>query len=224
MAITGLKHMTTDGSVNWSGTSADVLDMTDAIIQADGVTVHRPNWGGEDDWVAGDALNIYDQEEDGTVTEGVYEITAVTSDDLTITPSAGSARTEINVAVGGPWPPKHPVWATGTGNISQTFGLAVNWTLVSVRCHFTGGSGSADFAITLDSDLGAEYDTRLFTVRAVGTDTRDAHFRLGTSETGDPAAWGYQADDLLTFSWTNPGGQTWGLVIIMVPTNLLEGY
>jgi hypothetical protein len=224
MAITGLKHMSTAGSVNYAGTSATVLDMTDATLQSDGVTVHWPNWGGEDDWEAGDALNIYDQEEDGTVTEGIYEITGVTSDDLTITPSAGSARTEINVAVGGPWPPKHPAWATGSSHISHSFGLAVNWTLVAIRCHFTGGSGSADFVVALDAELGAAYDTTLYTVPSVGTDTNDVHFRLGTSETGDPSAWQYRADDQLTFAWTNPNTQTWGLVVIMIPTNLLEAY
>ena len=224
MAITATKHMSTSGSANYAGTSAEVLDMTDAIIEADGVTVHRPNWRGEDDWAVGDALNIYDQEDGGTVTEGIYEITAVTSDDLTITPSAGSARTAVSVAVGGPWLPKRPAYATGAGNIAASFGLAVDWTLCFVRCHFAAGAGSADFAIGLDSFLGAAYDVTLYTVEAVGTGTRDVSFRLATSETGDPSAWEFQAGDLLTYAWTNPGGQTWGLTVGMIPTALMEAY
>lgn len=224
MAITTTKHMSTSGSVNYAGTSAVVLDMTDAILETDGVTIHRPGWGGEDDWEAGDALNLYDQEEGGTAAEGIYEITAVTSDDLTIASSAGSARTAVLVAVGGPWPPKYPAYATGSSHVAETFGLAVNWTLCFVRCHFASGSGSADFVIGLDSVLAAAYDVTLYTVEAVGVDTWDVSFRLGTPDTGDPSAWEFRAGDLLTYAWTNPGGQTWGLTVGMIPTALMENY
>ena len=224
MAITATKHMATGGSANNAGTSVNPVVLYEAVLDAAGTNVHYPNHGYELD-TDNNALNLYDQETGGGATETIYEITAATSDDLTISPAAGnSVRTIIDVVIGGPWLPKRPAYATGAGNIAASFGLAVDWTLCFVRCHFAGGAGSADFAIGLDSFLGAAYDVTLYTVEAVGTGTRDVSFRLATSETGDPSAWEFQAGDLLTYAWTNPGGQTWGLTVGMIPTGLMEAY
>ena len=226
MAISGTKYMReTTGSVDNAGTSATALNLIDAVLDAAGTNLHYLNHGYT--FTAGDALNLYTQETDGTATEGIYEITAATTDDITIGSSAGSAVTLVSVNIGGPWLPKHPAYATGpTGNISESFGLNENWTLLFVRCHFTGGSGSALFAIGLDAAQGSAYDTLLYTVddTAVGTDTRDLSFRLGTREAGDPSAWEFRAGDLATFAWTNPNTQTWGLTVGMIPTRLLEAY
>ncbi len=223
MAISSTKHMhETVGSVKNAGTSATATPLAGAFLDAAGTNIHYLNHGYT--FVAGDALNLHAQEEDGTATLGIYEITAATTDDITLGSSAGSAVTVVTVNIGGPWLPKHPAYATGTGNISESFGLNENWTLLFVRCHFTGGSSSADFVIGLNATQGAVYDMALYTVDEVGTGSRDVHFRLGTRETGDPSAWEYRAGDLATFTWTNPNTQTWGLTVGMIPTRLLEAY
>lgn len=225
MAIRGTKYMhETGGSAENAGTSDSVLNLPDVVLDAAGTNVHAPNHGHM--FVVGDALNIYDQEDDGGATEGVYEVTAVTDDDFTITPAAGnSVRTIVSVNVGGPWNPGYPAFATGSSNMSESFGLDEPWTLVSVYCHFALGAGNADLVFSLDSILGSAYDVTVFTLEQVGS-SKEATFRLGTPETGAPSAWHFQKSDLVKFAWTNPddGVMAWGLRVGMLPTRLLEDW
>lgn len=102
--------------------------------------------------------------------------------------------------------------ATGTGDINHTFSLNGRFRLVFLRCHFTGGASTASLAISVDSVNGSTYDTTLFTISQAGPG-KDAHLRIGSGDTGEPAAWTFQDGDVVRVNWTNPdsGNITWGL-------------
>ena len=104
--------------------------------------------------------------------------------------------------------------ATGTGDIDQVFSLDRKYRVVFIRCHFVGNSGSAAFAVSVDSAAGSAYDTRLFTITQAGTN-KDVHLRIGGGDTGEPSAWTFQPDDGVRIQWTNPdsGNITWGLEV-----------
>lgn len=104
--------------------------------------------------------------------------------------------------------------ATGTGDIDHVFGLDRKFRLVFVRCHFSGGAGSAPLILFVDSGAGTAYDTQLFAVLAAGTG-QDVHLRIGGGDTDDPSAWTFQAVDDVRLKWTNPenGTMTWGLEV-----------
>ena len=104
--------------------------------------------------------------------------------------------------------------ATGTGNINQTFSLDQRFRLTFVRCHFSGGTGTAAFSISIDSSRGSAHDTKLFTVAMAGAN-RDVNLRIGGTDVEDPCAWTFQAGDKVWIQWTNPdsGNLTWGLEV-----------
>ncbi len=104
--------------------------------------------------------------------------------------------------------------ATGSGNIDATFSLDLRYRLVFVRCHFAGGTGTAAFALSIDSTRGSAYDTKLFTVTQAGTG-KDVNLRLGDEEAVDPSAWTFQVGDKVWIKWTNPdsGNMVWGLEV-----------
>ncbi len=106
--------------------------------------------------------------------------------------------------------------ATGTGNIDHPFKLDQRFRLVFIRCHFAGATGTASFAVFVDSAGGSAYDARLFTISLAGTN-KDVHLRIGGGDTGDPAAWTFQPGDAIRVQWTNPnsGNITWGLEVGM---------
>jgi len=104
--------------------------------------------------------------------------------------------------------------ATGTGDIDELFFLERRFRIVFVRCHFTGGSGTAPLAIAIDSTAGATYDATLFTITQAGTGS-DVHFRVTSEELAEPSAWTLQPGDKIKIAWTNPdaGNMTWGLEV-----------
>jgi len=104
--------------------------------------------------------------------------------------------------------------ATGSGNIDTTFALDLRYRLMFVRCHFSGGAGTAAFSISVDSTRGPTYDTKLFTITQAGVN-KDVNLRLGGDEAVDPSAWTFQAGDKVWIKWTNPdiGNMTWGLEV-----------
>lgn len=104
--------------------------------------------------------------------------------------------------------------ASGTGDIDATFGLDRKFRMVFVRCHFSGGSGTAPLVISVDSGQGASFDARLFTVSLAGAG-RDVHLRITGDDLLDPSPWTFQADDRVRIAWTNPdpGNLTWGLEV-----------
>lgn len=104
--------------------------------------------------------------------------------------------------------------ATGTGDIDHTFALDRRFRLVFVRCHFSGTSGTAGLALSVDSGAGAAFETKLFTITQAGKD-EDVHLRIGEGDTDQPSAWTFQSDDQLRIAWTNPdaGNITWGLEV-----------
>jgi|GEM_PF-2027036 len=104
--------------------------------------------------------------------------------------------------------------ATGNGDINNTFELERKFRLVFVRCHFSGGAGTADLHISVDHSAGATYDTRLATVSAIGTGT-DASYTVGNDVNSQPSPWTFQIDDAVRIEWTNPdpGNMTWGLEV-----------
>lgn len=104
--------------------------------------------------------------------------------------------------------------ATGSGDIDEAFELDCRFRLAFLRCHFTGGAGSASLAILVDSAGGSAYDTRLFTVTKAGAN-RDVTFRISAEESVEPSPWTFQDGDSVRIQWTNPdsGNITWGLEV-----------
>lgn len=103
---------------------------------------------------------------------------------------------------------------SATGDIDHTFVLDRRFRLTFVRCHFSGGTGSAAMTISVDSTLGSAYDTLLQTIATAGTGN-DVHFRIPASEQLEPSPWTFQAGDKIKVQWTNPdsGNMIWGLEI-----------
>lgn len=104
--------------------------------------------------------------------------------------------------------------ASGSGDINETFSLDRKYRLVFIRCHFVGGTGTAAFTISVDSDSGSAFDTRLFTITQAGTN-KDVNLRIAGDDTADPAPWTFQAGDGIRVQWTNPdsGNMSWGLEV-----------
>ena len=104
--------------------------------------------------------------------------------------------------------------ATGSGNIDATFSLDRRFRLVFVRCHFAGGTGTAAFAISVESTRGSAHDTKLFTITQAGVN-KDVNLRIGGDDAVDPSAWTFQPGDKVWIQWTNPdgGNMTWGLEV-----------
>ncbi|MFQ5591243.1 MAG: hypothetical protein ACE5HE_08785 [Phycisphaerae bacterium] len=104
--------------------------------------------------------------------------------------------------------------ATGTGDILEAVALDRRFRLVFIRCHFSGTSGTAPFAITVDSTNGPTYDALLYTINKAGAG-RDVNFRVSAPESTEPSPWTFQAGDGVGIQWTNPdpGNITWGLEV-----------
>jgi hypothetical protein len=105
-------------------------------------------------------------------------------------------------------------FASGTGDIGETFGLDRKFRLVFIRCHFSGGSGTAAFRLSVDAVAGAAFDTRLFTISQAGVN-KDVNLRIGGGDAVDPSPWTFRADDSLRIEWMNPdsGTMNWGLEV-----------
>ena len=102
--------------------------------------------------------------------------------------------------------------AAGSGNIDETFGLDAAFRLVFIRAHFSGGTGTAAFIVSLDSANGSAHDTELFKITQAGTN-QDVHLRIGAGDVYEPSPWTFQAGDYVRIQWANPdsGNMTWGL-------------
>ena len=202
----------TTGSANNAGTSGTAIGLLGSdgcYLESGGTTIHYPNHNYV--YEAGEALNIYDQDANGTATLNIYEITAATSDDITITPSAGAGGHYVDVNINGPWPSYYPAVYSGTGNIDNNIGLNVAWVLVAAYCHFGSGAGTADFTLTLNAAEGSVYDALIATVEARGNGY-DVSLDDGARQ-----GWVFRAGDLINYAWTNPGSIQWGLRVIMRP-------
>lgn len=105
-------------------------------------------------------------------------------------------------------------YATGSTNINSLLDLDVAFRLVFVRCHFTGGTGTADMTLDLSSAQGNPYNAHLQSITAVGTGT-DVFYTPGGTDIDDPSSWSFQSGDQLRIKWTNPdsGNMTWGLEV-----------
>lgn len=110
--------------------------------------------------------------------------------------------------------------ASGTGDIDALFSLDGRFRLVFLRAHFTGGSATGPLVLSVDSAAGTAHDTKLFTITQAGPG-KDVHLRIGSGDTGEPAAWTFQAGDALRVQWTDPnGGSTsWGLEAGLAPAS-----
>ena len=105
-------------------------------------------------------------------------------------------------------------YASGSGNINNVFDLDVAFRLVFVRCHFVGGTGTADLTLDLNSTQSNSFDVRLTSITAVGTGT-DVFYTPGGAAIADPSSWSFQSGDQLRTQWTNPdsGNMNWGLEV-----------
>lgn len=110
--------------------------------------------------------------------------------------------------------------ATGIGDIAHTFALDKKYRLVFLRCHFVGTSGTAAFAVSVDSGHGSGYDARLFTITQAGV-SKDVHLRIGGGDAADPSAWTFQPGDAVRIDWESPdaGNITWGLEVGLSPAS-----
>jgi len=104
--------------------------------------------------------------------------------------------------------------AAGSGNIDSVAWLDRKYRLVFVRCHFSGGTGTAALKLSIDSASGAAYDALLFTIVQAGTN-KDVHLRISDADSDEPSPWCFQAGDQLRVQWANPdsGNMAWGLEI-----------
>lgn len=104
----------------------------------------------------------------------------------------------------------------GNGNIAHDFALDRAFRLVFVRCHFSGGAGTASFVIRVRSRLSADWDTVFETLTGRGTGA-DVILAIGRDETSEPSPWTFQAGDTIRCEWTNPapGTMKWGLEVGM---------
>jgi len=104
--------------------------------------------------------------------------------------------------------------ATGSAHLDASFSLDRRFRLVFIRCHFTGASGTAAFAIGVDAVAGSAYDTKLFTLSQAGVN-KDVHLRISDGDAQEPSPWTFQPGDQVRVQWTNPdsGNITWGLEV-----------
>lgn len=106
----------------------------------------------------------------------------------------------------------------GNGDIDLTLdsSFAGRWAIAHIRCHFRTITGSptsttAIFTISLDSDLGVEWDVVIHEEGGIGL-PQDFFLRVRTVE--ESAGYTFNPRDRLQFAWTNPdstGKIGWGL-------------
>jgi len=102
-------------------------------------------------------------------------------------------------------------YVTGSGNIAATMpAMPTNNVssieLVSIRLHLSAAGGANNFTATLDSHLGAVYDTILL--------TQDMTSVTDLFQTYLPEEAILDNDTDLVFAWTNGSGRTYGLEVI----------
>jgi hypothetical protein len=104
--------------------------------------------------------------------------------------------------------------SSGSGDVDETFSLDRRFRLVFIRCHFAGGTGGSALEVSVDSEAGSAYDTRLFTITQAGVG-QDVNLRISADEAAEPSPWTFQAGDAVRIGWTNPdnGNMTWGLEV-----------
>ncbi len=102
----------------------------------------------------------------------------------------------------------------GNGDIAHEFSLGLAYRLVYVRCHFSGGSGTATFRLRVKSRLSADWDAVLETIAARGTGA-DVLFKVPGYENLEPSPWTFQVGDSVRCEWINPasGVMKWALEI-----------
>lgn len=97
------------------------------------------------------------------------------------------------------------------------------YVLSSIRAHFSGGSGSADVIVNLDSGTGPPFDAKLLKVTDLGTGGEDAHVRILPEE---HIHWLFDglAGDEVVLTWTNPdsGNMIWGVEVFLIPVKEKE--
>lgn len=91
-----------------------------------------------------------------------------------------------------------------------------SFAVVYVRLHFSGAAGTNDVAINVDSGMESQFDTKLWTFQARGTNT-DLNFRVPEDQL---AHFVFQAGDVMVLTWTNPdtGNITWGAEVALIRT------
>jgi hypothetical protein len=99
--------------------------------------------------------------------------------------------------------------ATGAfGVISQSTSLGTNFELLAVTMHWDAAQvTSTDFAVTLDANDGAAYDTVLFTADPTSPSTTDLVYTPDT-----PIV--CEAGDEIKVTYSNGDSDTWGLRIV----------
>lgn len=102
--------------------------------------------------------------------------------------------------------------ATGNGDISERMRLDRQFRLVYVRCHFTGGLGTGQLSVEVDSAKSSAYNCRLITVVQAGNG-KDVFEHVSQTNLDDPSPWTIDAGDGIVVKWTNPapGTMIWGL-------------
>lgn len=94
------------------------------------------------------------------------------------------------------------------------FSLPGMFVLSSIRGRFSGGTSYANLTINLDSRLDSRHDFGLKTIRDVGTDRDQLHFRVPKEEYNH---WTFWEGDELVIIWANPNTIVWGLEVLLIP-------
>lgn len=114
----------------------------------------------------------------------------------------------------------------GVGDLDVTFSPRKHFTLVFLRCHFSAdpaceapATDPAVMTVDLDSHLGYEHDTRLYTLEKNGGVGfgRDAQIVVTDEGRTRISPWSFHAEDALRMRWQNPGGVQWGLTLGIAP-------
>ena len=102
------------------------------------------------------------------------------------------------------------LYATGAAAIDQTLQVPPQGThsieLISIRIHLSAAGGAANFTITQDSYLGAEYDTVLFTQDMTSVTDLYKTYQLKEAV--------FDNNDKLVFKWVNGSSRTYGMEVL----------
>lgn len=96
---------------------------------------------------------------------------------------------------------------TGASAVAETIAPGVSFKLESLRIHFSDTTASENLTLTLDHDLGANYDAVLYSYDINGGESFVKTF------TGDDDIGSFYKDIEIDIAYANTNNRTWGLEI-----------
>ena len=103
--------------------------------------------------------------------------------------------------------------ATGAANITASVSISSEqqtyteiWEIISIRINLSAAGAANDLTITVNSDLGAAYDTIIL--------TQDMTSVVDLYKTYNPGEMVMDKEDSLDFAWTNGSTRTYGIEVL----------